>query len=107
MIAHYFGTKAMRDFLWARDDGKCRYCGRDAEAIDHVVPRRHGGSNDPFTNLVLACGACNSTKGAAVGMCMTIDGSLTWLGMRVAPDCLFGAALMKDIQRTRVERKVS
>lgn len=55
-----------RMIVYARDDGRCRYCGEpialeDAH-VDHVVPRRHDGS-DGLMNLVLACAPCNLRKG--------------------------------------------
>lgn len=54
-----------------RDDYRCQYCGKDGLAsldnwhdctIDHVMPRKHGGSNDD-DNLVTCCGYCNAIKG--------------------------------------------
>lgn len=47
----------------AREDPRCRYCGRRGTSIDHVVPSSRGGSNDPG-NLLLACKKCNGIKGA-------------------------------------------
>lgn len=44
-------------------DGLCSYCLQPGASIDHVLPVSRGGSNDP-SNLVLACGPCNSRKGA-------------------------------------------
>jgi 5-methylcytosine-specific restriction endonuclease McrA len=44
-------------------DGICSYCLGPANTVDHVFPLSRGGSNDP-TNLVLACGLCNSKKRA-------------------------------------------
>lgn len=50
--------------VWLRDGGKCVYCGSGrALTVDHVIPRRMGGSNDP-TNLVTACHEHNSLRGA-------------------------------------------
>lgn len=42
---------------------KCRYCGRSADTVDHLIPRHHGGRDDAF-NLTAACRRCNSSKGA-------------------------------------------
>ena len=42
--------------------GECVYCGGPATERDHVVPKRRGGTDDP-SNLVLACHACNTSKG--------------------------------------------
>ena len=53
-----------------RAGDRCEYCWR-AESqspvarlqIEHILPRKHGGSDDPV-NLALACIACNLHKGA-------------------------------------------
>jgi 5-methylcytosine-specific restriction endonuclease McrA len=39
----------------------CRYCGGEADTIDHIVPRRLGGT-DREENLTAACRGCNSSK---------------------------------------------
>jgi hypothetical protein len=39
----------------------CAYCGGEADTIDHVYPRAMGGTDHP-SNLVPACGSCNSRK---------------------------------------------
>lgn len=64
-----------RDYLFALHQGRCAYChvqtepARDGPArhpwhatIDHVIPRSKGGPNDR-SNLVLACFACNQSRG--------------------------------------------
>ena len=48
--------------IFERDDYKCRYCGRCAEHVDHVIPRCQGGPDD-LDNLVAACASCNLSKG--------------------------------------------
>jgi 5-methylcytosine-specific restriction endonuclease McrA len=48
-----------------RDDHTCRYCGRIATHVDHIIPRSAGGS-DHLWNLVAACQFCNCSKGAKV-----------------------------------------
>lgn len=45
-----------------RDGSRCQYCGRDADSIDHVVPRSRGGEH-AWDNVVAACRRCNLTKG--------------------------------------------
>lgn len=47
-----------------RDNYTCQYCGRKTYTLtlDHVVPRRLGGSHT-WENLVAACPACNRRKG--------------------------------------------
>lgn len=41
---------------------KCSYCGRPADAWDHIFPWSRGGADGP-QNLVPACTSCNSSKG--------------------------------------------
>jgi len=48
---------------------RCEYCRLPQAAqpyvtfhIEHVLPRKHGGSDDP-SNLALACERCNAFKG--------------------------------------------
>lgn len=57
--------------VFVRDQHKCVYCGKDilesldsfaASHLDHLKPRRAGGTNDLF-NCVTACAVCNSMKG--------------------------------------------
>lgn len=45
-----------------RDGGRCVYCGRAANTIDHVLPRSRGGRN-AWENLVACCFRCNNVKG--------------------------------------------
>lgn len=40
----------------------CAYCGRPAATVDHVIPLARGGPHIA-SNLVPACGSCNSQKG--------------------------------------------
>ena len=55
-----------RDFLYGKQSGDCGGCGehflKRNLTIDHIVPRKHGGS-DHIENLWLLCAACNSSKG--------------------------------------------
>ena len=59
---------ATRTFVRTRANNRCEYCllPQDASSlrhhIEHVIPRQHGGSNDP-ANLALACHRCNLSKG--------------------------------------------
>lgn len=50
-----------RRALFARDGGRCVYCGRPAATIDHVVPRSRGGRHE-WENVVSACHRCNHLK---------------------------------------------
>jgi ATP adenylyltransferase len=50
-----------------RAGGRCELCGASVEEraieIDHIIPRKHGGS-DESTNLQALCYLCNANKGA-------------------------------------------
>jgi 5-methylcytosine-specific restriction endonuclease McrA len=51
-----------RRAVFARDHGRCQYCGRAAESIDHVIPRSKGGAHT-WENVVACCRRCNTYKG--------------------------------------------
>ena len=61
---------AVRALVWQRAASRCEYC-RLAQSetpfrtfhIDHIIPRKHGGSDDP-DNLALACDRCSLHKGS-------------------------------------------
>ena len=64
----------LKNAVFHRDKGRCQLCGCDltnilvptkARHIDHMVPLKASGTNDP-TNFQLTCGACNTSKGAKV-----------------------------------------
>lgn len=50
-----------REGVLRRDRHVCAYCGGKGDTIDHVLPRSRGGA-DAWTNLVAACGPCNTRK---------------------------------------------
>ena len=58
-------VRLSRRNLFARDRDTCQYCGqsglRSTMTIDHVIPKSRGGA-DSWTNLVVACAACNLKK---------------------------------------------
>lgn len=59
----YQRTAALsRRAVFHRDGGRCQYCGKGAESIDHVVPRSKGGAH-AWDNVVAACRRCNASKG--------------------------------------------
>lgn len=70
-----------------RDEHRCQYCGAgNADTVDHVVPRSHGGKNT-WKNTVAACNDCNQRKSdrtpAQAGMRLrTEPKSPTWLTAR-------------------------
>lgn len=57
--------------VWKKTDGLCTYCNEvlnpfertawNGFQIDHIIPRAHGGTDDPG-NLTPACGRCNWSK---------------------------------------------
>ena len=60
------GTQRWKDQrlrVLKRDGYICQYCGQEATQVDHVIPRKVGGTHD-LDNLVACCAACNSAKGA-------------------------------------------
>jgi 5-methylcytosine-specific restriction endonuclease McrA len=44
-----------------RDGYACGYCGKNANTIDHVLPKSRGGA-DSWENLVACCLRCNNKK---------------------------------------------
>jgi 5-methylcytosine-specific restriction endonuclease McrA len=50
-----------RRAVFARDGGRCVYCGAAATSLDHVVPRSRGGAH-AWENVVASCARCNHTK---------------------------------------------
>ncbi len=50
-----------RRAIFARDQGRCQYCGKAAESIDHVIPRSRGGDH-AWDNVVACCRRCNTYK---------------------------------------------
>ncbi len=50
-----------RRAVFARDGGRCVYCGGPANSVDHVVPRSRGGTHT-WDNVVAACRPCNAHK---------------------------------------------
>lgn len=59
-------VKFSRENVYARDGGRCQYCGarvaRAESTYDHVVPRAQGGRTG-WDNIVIACVPCNQRKG--------------------------------------------
>ena len=64
-----------RRAVFARDGGRCVYCGSTATSLDHVVPRSRGGRHE-WNNVVSACGRCNHVKA---------DRAVSELGWRIKP----------------------
>ena len=59
-------VKFNRRNIFARDGGRCQYCGRrfatSELSLDHVIPRSQGGKTT-WENLVCCCLSCNVAKG--------------------------------------------
>lgn len=60
-VPHRAVAPLSRRNVFARDAGRCQYCGRPAENLDHVVPRSRGGTHS-WDNVVASCRACNARK---------------------------------------------
>ncbi len=60
-VPHRSGVPLTRRAVFARDGGRCAYCGAAAASIDHVVPRSRGGGHS-WDNVVAACHRCNRIK---------------------------------------------
>lgn len=56
----------VKQFVWVRDQGRCRNCGATSELqYDHVIPVAMGGSSEA-ENLQILCGPCNRRKAAGL-----------------------------------------
>lgn len=59
------GIRFNRENLYARDEGRCQYCGRPVTrkemTFEHVIPRSQGGLTR-WENIVIACVPCNQRK---------------------------------------------
>ncbi|MBZ5639086.1 MAG: HNH endonuclease [Acidobacteriia bacterium] len=55
------GWFVLRQEILRRDQHVCRACGGHATDVDHIVPKRAGGTDDP-KNLQALCHACHSAK---------------------------------------------
>ncbi len=60
-VPYRAGVPLTRKAVFARDGGRCVYCGAAATSLDHVVPRSRGGPHS-WDNVVSACGRCNHVK---------------------------------------------
>lgn len=60
-------VKFSRENIYARDGGKCQYCGAKCSLsefeYEHVIPRAQGGKTI-WENIVVACTGCNQKKGS-------------------------------------------
>jgi len=67
----------VRQYVWTRDEGRCRHCGRTSELqFDHVIPVSKGGSSEA-NNLQILCGPCNRRKGSGLTSGFNIQGTFS------------------------------
>ena len=60
-VPYNYRVAVNRRTVFARDGGRCQYCGASAENLDHVIPRSKGGPHT-WENVVAACRPCNTRK---------------------------------------------
>ncbi len=60
-VPYDYRVAVNRRTVFARDAGRCQYCGASAENLDHVIPRSKGGPHT-WENVVAACRSCNTRK---------------------------------------------
>ena len=64
--ADFLVNRALREAIYAREDGYCFYCLRRVTSVtrclDHIIPLARRGWNG-YRNLVTCCSECNSLKG--------------------------------------------
>jgi 5-methylcytosine-specific restriction endonuclease McrA len=60
-VPYRAGVPLTRRAVFARDGGRCAYCGAAATSLDHVVPRSRGGEHN-WENVVASCSRCNHLK---------------------------------------------
>jgi 5-methylcytosine-specific restriction endonuclease McrA len=63
MAVVYYISPKWKGWIIQAHGGRCYYCGQPACQIDHIDPKKHGGSDD-LGNLLPACAPCNGRKGA-------------------------------------------
>lgn len=54
--------RRVRAQVLKRDGYRCRLCGAPATHVDHIVPVREGGTDEPV-NLPALCERCNLFRG--------------------------------------------
>ncbi|HHB94214.1 MAG TPA: HNH endonuclease, partial [Campylobacterales bacterium] len=54
--------RKLREYIFAKNNNKCVYCGKKGQEIEHIVPKSKGGTNLIY-NLTLSCRNCNIKKG--------------------------------------------
>jgi len=54
--------RRIRERILRRDQRTCQRCGLEGDTVDHIIPRKLGGS-DEDNNLQVLCRTCNFSKG--------------------------------------------
>jgi 5-methylcytosine-specific restriction endonuclease McrA len=87
---HKRSVKFSRQNVYARDKGRCQYCGhivpRHDATYDHVLPRAQGGTTR-WENVVIACVDCNQRKANRT----PVQAHMRMLSVPVKPKHLPGA----------------
>jgi len=77
--------KKLRITILNRDGWTCTYCGGVANEVDHIIPLKRGGSDDP-DNLTSACRTCNARKhDDSVGVFLGTSSTPPVRGKRTSP----------------------
>ena len=77
-------TNAVRNRVRERAKTRCEYCYlpdgiiRLPHQVDHILPPRHGGTDDE-NNLSWACYYCNNSKGTDIGTVDFESNERVWL----------------------------
>lgn len=50
-----------RNALFIRDRGRCLYCNKPGNTMDHIMPKSRGGKSE-WLNAATACLSCNNKK---------------------------------------------
>lgn len=51
----------LRQSVLLRDGGWCKFCGKRATEVDHIISRAEGGTHD-LNNLISTCKSCHHQK---------------------------------------------
>jgi hypothetical protein len=94
--------REVKPLVLKRDGRQCRYCGKRARGVDHLVALSLGGSDLP-SNLVTCCGSCNSRLGNRP--IFTVEGRRNWLKTHPLPPKPTAVVKRTVKRKPAVERK--